>query len=148
MNKKIIDERINGIELEISRVMYRILVVVLALSIFYKMFILNLNISNYIFETIALISVNIIEVLLYAKHGVLNDGTKKVFFIKIFKESVISTIIFSGLFFVVVGIEDYRKFLITIAVYIILYASIKVILNLYSGNKLNGINKEINDYDD
>lgn len=79
MNKKIIDERINGIELEISRVMYRILVVVIALSIFYKMFILNLNISNYIFETIALISVNIIEVLLYAKHGVLNDGTKKVF---------------------------------------------------------------------
>lgn len=148
MNKKIIDERINGIELEISRVMYRILVVVLALSILYKMFILNLNISNYIFETIALISVNIIEVLLYAKHGVLNDGTKKVFFIKIFKESVISTIIFSGLFFVVVGIEDYKKFLITIAVYIILYASIKVILNLYSGNKLNGINKEINDYDD
>lgn len=148
MNKKIIDERINGIELEISRVMYRILVVVIALSIFYKMFILNLNISNYIFETIALISVNIIEFLLYAKHGVLNDGTKKVFFIKIFKESVISTVIFSVLFFVVVGIEDYRKFLITIAVYIILYASIKVILNLYSGNKLNGINKEINDYDD
>lgn len=148
MKKKIIDERINGIELEISKVMYRILVVVIALSIFYKMFILNLNISNYIFETIALISVNIIEVLLYAKHGVLNDGTKKVFFIKIFKESVISTIIFSVLFFVVVGIEDYRKFLITIAVYIILYASIKVILNLYSGNKLNGINKEINDYDD
>lgn len=148
MNNKIIDERINGIELEISRVMYRILVVVLALSILYKMFILNLNLSNYIFETIALISVNIIEFLLYAKYGVLNDGTKKVFFIKIFKESVISTIIFSVLFFVVAGIKDYKKFLLTIAVYIILYASIKVILNLYSGNKLNGINKEINDYDD